>query len=119
MSLVSGTPDYRTRSVILRSGSRFTYGETKLGQGRQNVKAYLAEHPEIAAAIEPRSARQWDSTAGPDRPAQAWTRLGCDRGEQAKRRERSVIASARTTIERVDQCVAFEQWELSRGVPSG
>ncbi len=38
--------------VILRSGSHFTYGETKLGQGRQNVKAYLAEHPEIAAAIE-------------------------------------------------------------------
>jgi recombination protein RecA len=38
--------------AILRSGSHFTYGETKLGQGRQNVKAYLGEHPEVATAIE-------------------------------------------------------------------
>jgi len=38
--------------VILRSGSHFTFGETKLGNGRQNVKAYLGEHPEVAEAIE-------------------------------------------------------------------
>src|SRR5919199_1817832 len=40
--------------VVGKSGSFFSYGEERLGQGRNNAKAYLDEHPEIAREIEAR-----------------------------------------------------------------
>ncbi len=38
--------------IISKSGAWFSYGEERLGQGRENAKEYLREHPEIAAEIE-------------------------------------------------------------------
>jgi recombination protein RecA len=38
--------------VVSKSGSFFSYGDERIGQGRNNAKAYLAEHPEIAGEIE-------------------------------------------------------------------
>ena len=38
--------------IITKSGSFFSYESTKLGQGRENAKLYLEEHPETAAEIE-------------------------------------------------------------------
>ncbi len=38
--------------IIQKSGSWFAMGDTKLGQGREAAKAFLAENPEIAADIE-------------------------------------------------------------------
>ncbi len=38
--------------VIKRSGAWFYYGETRLGQGRDNVKILLADNPELATEIE-------------------------------------------------------------------
>ena len=37
---------------MTKSGSFFSYGEERIGQGRNNAKAYLDEHPEMAAEIE-------------------------------------------------------------------
>jgi len=37
---------------VKKSGAFFTYGETKLGQGRENAKEYLKLHPETAAQID-------------------------------------------------------------------
>ena len=37
--------------LIEKSGSWFSYGGERLGQGRENVKQYLKEHPEIRDAI--------------------------------------------------------------------
>src|SRR4051795_9110656 len=37
--------------VVTKSGSFFSYGEERLGQGRGNAKAYLEEHPEVAQEI--------------------------------------------------------------------
>jgi len=39
-------------NIVTKSGSFFSYGEERLGQGRNNAKAYLNEHPEIAKEIE-------------------------------------------------------------------
>jgi recombination protein RecA len=41
-------------NIVQKSGSFFSYGDERLGQGRGNVKAYLRENPEIARAIEER-----------------------------------------------------------------
>jgi recombination protein RecA len=38
--------------LIQKSGSFFSYGELRLGQGRNNTKQYLAENPELAQEIE-------------------------------------------------------------------
>jgi recombination protein RecA len=38
--------------LVQKSGSFFSYGELRLGQGRNNTKQYLAENPEIAREIE-------------------------------------------------------------------
>lgn len=42
------------QGVIKKSGTWFIYGDQKLGQGRENAKEYLEEHPEVAAEIEQR-----------------------------------------------------------------
>ncbi len=39
-------------NVVAKSGSFFSYGDERLGQGRANAKAFLDEHPEIAKEIE-------------------------------------------------------------------
>ena len=38
--------------IIEKSGSWFSYNGARIGQGRENVKQYLAENPEIAKEIE-------------------------------------------------------------------
>jgi len=38
--------------VVEKSGSWFSYDGQRIGQGRENAKNYLKEHPEIAQAIE-------------------------------------------------------------------
>ena len=39
-------------NVVEKSGSWFSYGTERIGQGRENAKQFLIEHPETAAAIE-------------------------------------------------------------------
>jgi len=41
-----------TTGVIKKSGAFYSYGETRLGQGRENAKTFLLENPEMAAEIE-------------------------------------------------------------------
>ncbi len=40
--------------IIKKSGSWFSYGDTKLGQGRDAVKALIADNPELAEELEAR-----------------------------------------------------------------
>jgi len=38
--------------VINKAGAWFSYGDIRLGQGRENTKAFLQDNPELAAEIE-------------------------------------------------------------------
>jgi len=38
--------------IIQKSGSWLSYGEERLGQGRENAKQYLKDNPEIALKLE-------------------------------------------------------------------
>lgn len=40
------------KEIIKKSGSWFSYGETKLGQGREAVKQVIADNPELAEELE-------------------------------------------------------------------
>src|ERR671923_1459193 len=55
--------------LVQKSGSFFSYGELRLGQGRNNTKQYLAENPELAAEVE---AKLFEAL-GIERSAQAAT----------------------------------------------
>ena len=39
-------------AIIEKSGAWFSFNGTRIGQGRENVKAYLKENPSVAAEIE-------------------------------------------------------------------
>jgi recombination protein RecA len=38
--------------LIQKSGAWYSYGDERLGQGRENVKEFLREHPDLAAGLE-------------------------------------------------------------------
>src|SRR5882672_222871 len=41
-----------THQLIEKSGAWFSYGETRLGQGRENVKAFFDQNPDLREEIE-------------------------------------------------------------------
>ncbi len=46
--------------ILKKAGSWFSYGETKLGQGRDAVKALLADNPELTEEIEKKITEQFN-----------------------------------------------------------
>jgi recombination protein RecA len=38
--------------IVRKSGAFFSYGDVRLGQGRENAKEYLRRNPEMADEIE-------------------------------------------------------------------
>ncbi len=45
--------------IISKSGTWFSYGDTRLGQGRDNARTWLEENPEVANAIERQVREMW------------------------------------------------------------
>ena len=79
------------RKIVQKSGSYFSFGDERLGQGRQNATAFLREHPDVAEAILRRSRR---SSA----PSRSSRRGCCRRGSPSRTAEGSgrsrVVAKA-------------------------
>ena len=49
----AGIPDIGVReNIVDKSGAWFSYGNDRLGQGRERVKVFLEENPDLSAAIE-------------------------------------------------------------------
>ena len=55
------------RKVVQKSGSYFSFGDERLGQGRQNATAFLREHPDVAQQILARL----QAEVGPDQVVSA------------------------------------------------
>jgi recombination protein RecA len=72
-------------NVVAKSGSFFSYGNERLGQGRNNAKAFLDEHPEIAREIEDKvyAALGIDRDGAAVPPADAPVAAVADLGERA------------------------------------
>jgi recombination protein RecA len=67
-------------NVIQKSGAWFSYGDVRLGQGRENAKAFLQENPQIAAEIEAKvKAESWGCGGGDGFG-------GCDAGNRVRGR---------------------------------
>jgi recombination protein RecA len=57
--------------VVKKSGSFYSFGDVRLGQGRENAKTFLRENPDVAAKVEGmiRAAAALDAPAGAEAPA--------------------------------------------------
>ncbi len=55
-----------TQGIVKKSGAFYSYGETRLGQGRENSKEFLTHHPEIADSIEGRVRGKLSGAEEPD-----------------------------------------------------
>jgi recombination protein RecA len=56
--------------LIQKSGSFFSYGETRLGQGRNNTKEFLRDNPELAAELERKIGEKLGAEAEGEAPPQ-------------------------------------------------
>ena len=56
--------------VVIKSGAWYQYGSDKIGQGRENAKAYLEEHPDVLEEID-RKVRELYGLTGDAAPAAA------------------------------------------------
>jgi recombination protein RecA len=54
------------RNIVGKSGSWWTYGETRIGQGRENAKAFLEEHMDLASEIEAKIREALKATVSPN-----------------------------------------------------
>ena len=68
--------------IVQKSGSFFSYGDERMGQGRNNVKGYLREHPEIADEIE----RKIYEAVGAEPASAPLAAVPPPRGARARRR---------------------------------
>lgn len=59
------------RKIVEKGGAWFNYGKERLGQGRENAKQFLKEHPDIAAEIE----REIRSSLGVKQPSKGDVKL--------------------------------------------
>lgn len=51
-------------NIIQKSGAWFAYNDEKIGQGRENAKLYLKEHPEVMEEVEHRVREVYGFTDG-------------------------------------------------------
>jgi recombination protein RecA len=55
-----------TQKLIVRSGAWFRYGDVHLGQGREKVRQYLKENPQLSAELREKILAAGDALAGPN-----------------------------------------------------
>ena len=76
--------------LVQKSGSFFSYGELRLGQGRNNTKQYLAENPETAREIQAKLADalgiELQGASGKPQGERGPIRCGADRRWRRRRR---------------------------------
>jgi recombination protein RecA len=58
------------KNIIQKSGSWFSYGEERIGQGREAVKRYLLEHQDAARTIDEETRKALGLLRGAETPAE-------------------------------------------------
>jgi len=54
------------RNIVGKSGSWYTYGEQRIGQGRENAKSFLEEHTDVADEIATKIREALKATVSPN-----------------------------------------------------
>jgi recombination protein RecA len=56
--------------IIKKSGAWFSYGDQRIGQGRENAKSFLKENPDVADEVETKLREAVGITDAPDEPVE-------------------------------------------------
>ncbi len=67
--------------IVKKGGAWFSYGETRLGQGRDNAKNYFIDHPEVADEIEAQVRANADKLIAKKKPAKTAKKDAADDAE--------------------------------------
>src|SRR4029078_2102529 len=94
------------RKGVTKSGSYFSFGDERLGQGRQNATAFLREHPDVCQGI----LAGIQAAIGPGQGASArLLPIAADGGDQNGK----VVVD--DTKERVEKAASKKEWRRSPG----
>lgn len=55
--------------IVLKSGAWFSYGDTRIGQGRENAKQYLKEHPDLTKELDSKIREMFNLGKSKSKPA--------------------------------------------------
>lgn len=94
-------------NIIIKSGAWYAYNNTKIGQGRENAKQYLREHPDLLSDTENKVREKYNLT-----PALSKTEEGS--GEKGKE-EKSRKSSKAEKIEKAEDSVLNSEVNLEDG----
>ena len=84
------------RNIVAKSGSWYTYGDIRVGQGRENSKAYLEEHTELAEEISGKIRDALKADGHAERTCEHARRGRCCR-RRVTRRRAPVLARGRAS----------------------
>ncbi len=74
-----------TKNIITKSGTWFSYNETRMGQGRDNSKLFLKEHPEVYAEIDTKLRETLGLRASTPNPAPVETEMRAPKGKKEQK----------------------------------
>ncbi|MGF7016460.1 recombination protein RecA [Lachnospiraceae bacterium PF1-21] len=73
--------------LVQKSGAWFAYKGDKIGQGRENSKLYLEEHPEVMGELDAQIRQHYGFAEGADSEAEKGKDKGKDKGKEAESTE--------------------------------
>ena len=94
--------------VVKKSGAWFSYGEERIGQGRENAKIYLMDHPEVAAEIEKAIIENKDKLMSSVRKSKKALEDEADAEQVNEAPTESVAETAKSAIANMDIDIAVE-----------
>lgn len=91
--------------VVKKSGAWYAYNGDKIGQGRENAKLYLAEHPDVMSEIEEKVRQHFRASAVPEEEEKAEKEEKNIKEEKKDAREagKNMKAAAKATEKDVEQ----------------
>ena len=76
-------------NIVVKSGAWYAYEGSKIGQGRENAKGYLKEHPEILAEVEQKVRdKYFNTSSGNEAEEKDGADVSCPAGEAAAAEEK-------------------------------
>ena len=83
--------------IVTKGGAWFSYGETRLGQGRDHARNYLKEHPEISSEIEHKLMAKLKGTSE-NQPAAAESSAAAEASAEAPAEKPAARKPARSAV---------------------
>ena len=100
--------------IIRKGGAWFSYGDAKIGQGRENAKIFLADHPDVADEIEAKvrenAAKVIIRRRARDKADEAASQVEEDAGELPEEGEPDVFSDPDTIV--IDGEIITEDGEV-------